>query len=84
MGQVGGNTGRINDIVESELVDKRASLEEEGERLCGLVLLSGAKELMELGESEAHLANAARSASNNYAEQEMSAVESRRGVPIGR
>ena len=33
MGKVGGDTWSVDDIVESELVDKRASLHEEGERL---------------------------------------------------
>lgn len=31
--KVGGHTGGVDDIVEGELVDERASLEEEGQRL---------------------------------------------------
>lgn len=33
MGQIGSNTGRVDDIVESELIDERAGLQEEGEGL---------------------------------------------------
>ena len=33
--KVRGNTGSVDDIVEGELVDERASLEEEGQRLRG-------------------------------------------------
>ena len=33
MGKVGGHAGGVDDIVEGELVDERASLEEEGQRL---------------------------------------------------
>ena len=33
MGKVGGYTGGVDDIVEGELVDERAGLEEEGQRL---------------------------------------------------
>lgn len=33
--KVGGHTGGVDDIVEGELVDERASLEEEGQRLRG-------------------------------------------------
>lgn len=33
MGKVGGDTWSVDDIVKSELVDERASLHEEGERL---------------------------------------------------
>lgn len=33
MGKVGGDTWSVDDIVESKLVDKRASLHEEGKRL---------------------------------------------------
>ena len=35
MGKVGGHAGSVDDIVEGELVDERASLEEEGQRLRG-------------------------------------------------
>lgn len=33
MREVGGNTRSVDNIVESELIDERASLEEEGQRL---------------------------------------------------
>jgi hypothetical protein len=33
VGQVGGNTGSVDDIVEGKLVDKRRGLEEERQRL---------------------------------------------------
>ena len=33
MRKVGGHTGGVDDIVEGELVDERASLEKEGQRL---------------------------------------------------
>ena len=33
--EVGGHAGSVDDIVEGELVDERASLEEEGQRLRG-------------------------------------------------
>jgi len=33
VGEIGGDTWGVDNIVESELVDKRASLHEEGERL---------------------------------------------------
>lgn len=33
VGQVGGNTGGVDDIVEGELVDKGAELEEQGQGL---------------------------------------------------
>lgn len=33
MGKVGGDAGRVDDIVESELVDEGARLEQQGERL---------------------------------------------------
>ena len=33
MGEIGGHTRGVDHIVEGELVDERASLEEEGERL---------------------------------------------------
>jgi hypothetical protein len=33
VGKVGGHAGSVDDIVEGELVDERASLEEEGQRL---------------------------------------------------
>lgn len=38
MGQVSGNTGGVDDIVEGELVDERGVLEEEGQRLLGAVI----------------------------------------------
>lgn len=37
MGQIGGNTGGVDNIVEGELIDERAVLEEEGQRLNGSV-----------------------------------------------
>ena len=37
MRKVGGHTGGVDDIVEGELVDERAGLEEEGQRLGGSV-----------------------------------------------
>ena len=33
MGEVGGHAGGVDDIVEGEVVDVRAGLKEEGERL---------------------------------------------------
>ena len=33
MGEVGGDTGSVDDIVEGEVVDERARLEEEGQWL---------------------------------------------------
>lgn len=33
MGEISSNAGRVDDIVEGELVDKRAGLQEEGEGL---------------------------------------------------
>lgn len=33
--EIGGNTGSVDDIVESELINERRGLEEEGQRLCG-------------------------------------------------
>jgi len=33
VGEISGDAGRVDDIVEGEVVDERAGLEEEGERL---------------------------------------------------
>lgn len=33
VGEIGGNTGGVDNIVEGELIDERAELEEEGQRL---------------------------------------------------
>jgi hypothetical protein len=35
VGEIGGHAGGVDDIVEGELVDERAGLEEEGQRLGG-------------------------------------------------
>lgn len=36
MGEIGGNTWGVDNIVEGELIDERAVLQEEGQRLKGL------------------------------------------------
>jgi hypothetical protein len=43
VGQVGSDTGRVHDIVEGELGDKLAGLEEEGQWLCGVNCCTGAE-----------------------------------------
>ena len=37
MGEIGSNTWGVDNIVEGELIDERAELEEEGQRLNGSV-----------------------------------------------
>jgi hypothetical protein len=59
MAQIGGDAGGVDDIVEGELVDKRAGLEEEGQ---GLGELAGIWQSWR----GTNLANAARGTENSY------------------
>lgn len=65
MREISRNAGGVDDIVESQLVDVRRSLEEERQRLERRRLVSPSGENTKKRKNEAYLANATRSASNN-------------------
>jgi hypothetical protein len=60
--KVGSDTGGIHNIVQSKLVNQRASLQQKGERLSGTISrsLEGVRRV-----EKAYLANATRGAENN-------------------
>lgn len=69
MRKVGGNTGSVDDIVEGELIDERAGLEEQRKRLKRV-------SICELGRPgtcrvESYLTNAARGTSDNCANDKL-------------
>jgi hypothetical protein len=65
VGQIGGDTGGVDDIVEAEVVDERAGLEEEGEGLSRTCVSK-----WEMGEgvmNATYLANATRCSGDDCA-----------------
>lgn len=69
--KVGGNTGSVDDIVEGELIDERAGLEEERKRLARRVSISVSSGIRGDRGLESYLTNAARGTSNNCANDKL-------------
>lgn len=66
MGQIGSDAGGVDDIVQSELINVRASLQQKREglfRMFRLALGSG----LDGNQERSHLANATRCTENNCA-----------------
>lgn len=69
MGQVSGNAGCVDDIVEGELVHEGGELQEQGQRLARRWRSAGARiKVLRLFSSGlgTHLSNTARGTSDNY------------------
>lgn len=67
MGEIGRNTGGVDNIVQGKLIDEGAGLQEEGERLRDdKTVRSNGFFFLNMWTVCTHLANATRSTSNNW------------------